>query len=122
MPVLSLPLERQGVANLLFFFLIRVFSSLVSFWRGKGWPPFLPSREATAGHPLSSSFLFYSPVLLEKLSPSIERGNVVTILCLREKQVVAVLSRLLEGKGLTIIVLETLVARGVATHALLLLF
>ena len=46
----------------------------------------------------------------------------MTILCLREKQVVAVLSRLLEGKGLTIIVLEALVTRGVATHALLLLF
>ena len=46
----------------------------------------------------------------------------MTIICLREKQMVAVLSRLLEGKWLTIIALETLVTRGVATHALLLLF
>ena len=46
----------------------------------------------------------------------------MTVLCLRDKQMVAVPSRLLEAKGLTIIVLETLETRGVAIHALLLLF
>ena len=83
---------------------------------------FPSSREATAGHPLSSSYFLCSPALLEKLSPSFERGSVVTVLCLRDKQMVAVPSRLLEAKGLTIIVLETLETRGVAIHALLLLF
>ena len=46
----------------------------------------------------------------------------MTVLCLRDKQMVAVPSRLLEAKGLTIIVLETLETRGVAIHALLLVF
>ena len=79
-------------------------------------------RAYALSKPLYFAGILCSPVLLEKLSPSFERGNVVTILCLREKQMVAALSRLLEGKGLTIVVLETLVTRGVVTHALLLLF
>ena len=79
------------------------------------------SREATAGHHLFSLFLIYSPLFLEKRSPFLERHK-GAILCLRERHMVAAPSRLLEAKGLTIIVLETLETRGVAIHALLLLF
>ena len=69
------------------------------------------SREATAGHHLFSLFLIYSPLFLEKPSPFLERHK-GAILCLRERHMVAALSRLLGGKGVTIIDLDSGDARG----------
>ena len=68
--------------------------------------------EATDGRPLSPSLFLCSPVLLEKPSPSIERGNGVAIPCLREKQMVAIHSAVYGAMGMSIIVGDSRAAVG----------
>ena len=71
----------------------------------------LDSQEASCGHPLAHSSLLFSPLFLERPSPSFEREGMAILSVLLEKQRLVVFSLLRERQGVAILLL-VLVSSG----------
>ena len=97
--ILSFRREGQGVAIILLLELSVAIPYLLSsiilsilLEKQEGVILCLDSQEASCGHPLAHSSLLFSPLFLERPSPSFEREGMAILSVLLEKQRVAILS------------------------------